>query len=130
MPLDLALTNYNQRTGRYNLARANNGAGDVAFDQTQAYAAHTSVACQRNGWWADRNLGSDLYLLKSATQRTPSIAEAMVLAALARLTQLRLISASPTAQARLDKSTGINRLLIDFRWRTPAGISSSGVVPV
>src|SRR5579872_5337282 len=93
--LDIALTDagFNPRTSRYNFSRAAGSAGDVLLDSTQAYAVMVSAASVRGGYWADANHGSDFPTLQNLTRLTPSptpsLAEAMTLAALLPLEQAR-----------------------------------------
>lgn len=129
MPLDLALTDagYNGKTARYGFSRANNGTGDVLFDQTQAYAVMTSIACKKNRYWADATHGSDLSDLKSVTRYTPSPtpsqAVAMALDALVPIEPgaQNLITANPTASARVVALNGLAALELDVSWNTPGG---------
>lgn len=126
--LDLALTDagFNQKTGRYNFSRANNGKGDVLLDSTQAYAVMGSIACRKNRYWADANHGSDLSKLKNITRftpsPTPSQAVAMALDALGPLEPgaANLILANPTASAKvITAASGLNALELDVSWNTP-----------
>lgn len=119
MSLDLALTNRDARTGRYNFARAANG--DVAFDSTQAYAVMTAVECRRNAYWADRTIGSLLFLLRNLTSKTPSDAEASIQDALLPLVVLHMIAANPRAVANPGRGAASNALFADVYWALPSG---------
>lgn len=129
MPLDLALTDagYNGKTARYGFSRANNGTGDVLFDNTQAYAVMGSVACKKNRYWADSTHGSDLSNLKTITRftpsPTPSQAVAMALDALVPLEPgaQNLITANPTARAKRIALNGLAALELAVSWSTPGG---------
>lgn len=118
--LDISLTNYNQQNGKYNFARGPDG--DVAFDTTQAHSVMTSVIEKRNTYPFDRNHGSNLYQLRSATSKTPSQASALALDALLELERDREIVA-PQATASFAKFSGISRLKLDVSWETPGGAS-------
>lgn len=128
--LDIALTDagFNQKTGRYNFSRANNGTGDVLLDATQAYAVMGSIACKKNRYWADPNHGSDLSKLKHVTRYTPSPTPSQAVAmALDALTPIgpgaaNLIAANPTASAKvITSSSGLNALELDVSWDVPGG---------
>jgi phage gp46-like protein len=128
LPLDLALTNYNARTCRYNFARGANG--DVAFDQTQAFAVMSSCLCKRNGYWADANFGSDLDTLRNMTSRTPSQAQAMTADAVQPLVDQKLITGVQVGAVAAASSGAIgasgnpaagNQLDVDLNWATPGG---------
>lgn len=123
---DIALTNYNQHTGRYNLA-LNAAGNDVAFDATLAYAVQTAAGCVKNAWWADPLLGSDLSTLKHLTSRTPQQASSMVLEALDPLVRANLIL-SPTVQPPQKVLTFVNTLSIDLVWTTPGGAQQKGSI--
>lgn len=117
--LDISLTNYNQRTGRYNLATTI--AGDVQMDDTQAYAVQTAVGCVRGAWWADVTVGSDLSRLRSLTSRTPAAATTMVQEALDSLVALGKIAADPVVSPPQVVKGFSNALSIDVAYTTPGG---------
>lgn len=130
MPLDLALTDagYNGRTARYGFSRGANG--DVLLDSTQAYAVMGSIACVKKGWWADSTHGSELATLQTVTRftpsPTPSQAEAMAVDALLPLEQANLITANPTAEARVRSvAGGLAALDLNVSWATPGGAVQS-----
>jgi phage gp46-like protein len=116
--LDIQLTNYNQRTGRYNLAV---GPGsDVQFDDTQAYAVQTAVGCIRGAWWADDTVGSRLSQLQSLTTRTAATAAAVVQEALDPLVSAGKIL-EPVVQPPQAIRGFANVLSIDADYSTPGG---------
>lgn len=130
MPLDLALTDagYNRRTARYGFSRG--ATGDVLLDSTQAYAVMGSIACVKNGYWADSTHGSELATLQTVTRftpsPTPSQAEAMAVDALLPLEQANLIVANPTAEARVRSvAGGLAALDLNVSWATPGGAVQS-----
>lgn len=118
MALDIALTNYNEVTERYNFST--DESGDVAFDGTQAFAVMSSALCRRGGYWADTTHGSLLATLRNLTSRTPSQAEAMTLDALAPLQNapLNLVDAVSVTSSVEPNS---NRLDVDVEWTVPGG---------
>ncbi len=122
MPLDIALTNYNQQNGRYNFA-LDPVSGDVMFDETQAYPVMTAVMCTRYAYWAARLLGSLLFTVKNLTSRTPSQATAAINDALQAL-QPDLIKPGPVVQAV--PGPGRFQLSADVWWTTPAGVRGKG----
>jgi len=125
--MDIALTNYNQLTGRYNFARGPDG--DVAFDTTRAHSVMTSIIERKSSYPFDGNHGSDLYKLRSLTSKTPSQAEAVALDALQELEREReIVNTSATSRAR--KMSGIVRLELDVGWSTPGGVPVSATTTI
>lgn len=130
MPLDIALTDagYNSRTARYGFSRG--ATGDVLLDSTQAYAVMGSIACVKNGYWADSTHGSELATLKTVTRYTPSPtpsqAEAMAVDALLPLEQANLIVSNSTAAAKVRTvAGGIAALDLNVSWGTPGGAAQT-----
>lgn len=121
---DLALldSGYNQKTGRYGFSWAAVAGGDVLFDETQAYAVMTAVACQRRGYWVDRTFGGDLSAVRNIGRGTPSQVESAALDAMTALEAANLIK-SPTARAyAIASNLGIqNAMAVDVSWTTPGG---------
>lgn len=125
MALDLALTDdgYNQRVGRYGFTK-DAVTGDVAFDETQAFAVMTSVACRRKRYWANVQHGTDIGDLKNVTQLTPSPtpsqAQAQALSGMTPLADAGLIT-NPQASATLIPGvTGKRSVLsLSVSWNLP-----------
>jgi phage gp46-like protein len=118
MPKDLALTNFNVHTARYNFARGADG--DVAFDESQAFPVMSSAICRKNGYWADRDHGSELFKLRNLTSATPSEAEAMVLDAELPLEKAQLVT-NVRVDATSARTVSGNQLAVDVFWDTPGG---------
>lgn len=116
--LDISLTNYNQRTGRYNLAVGPDS--DVRFDDTQAYAVQTAVGCIREAWWADDTVGSRLSQLQNLTSRTAASAAAVVQEALDPLVSAGKI-VDPIVQPPQAVRSFANSLIVDLDYTTPGG---------
>lgn len=128
MPKDLSLGNRSGYTQRFNFVK-DPVTGDVSFDETQAHGVMNSVFSQKNRYWADKNHGSNLYLIKNVEAATPSQAEAVVLDGLLPMQQRNLIK-PPTAKARTDISTGLGQLYVDLNYSTPQGPGKPQVIKV
>lgn len=116
---DITLGNRSEATGRYNFVLGADG--DVSFDDTEAHAVMTSIIEHRGTYWADANHGSDLYLLKNLSSRTPSQAEAMTHEGLQPLEDAKTIDESGTVVAATTARGLVGRLDVDVSWATPAG---------
>lgn len=117
--MDISLGERSQLTGRFNFVR-DPETGDVAFDKTEAHAVVCSALEDLEGYWADSTHGSELYKLQNLTSRTPSMAEAMVLAAEQPLEQANRVS-DVSVEARSARSAEAAQLFIDLHWRAPDG---------
>jgi phage gp46-like protein len=128
MPLDLALVNFDQESGRYNFAKG--PSGDVLFDTTQAFAVMNSCVSKKGRYWADQNHGSRLGELRNQTSTTASAAQAETLDAVQPLVDAGLIT---NVQASADSSLGVangSQLAVDISWSTPGGTGGTGSVGV
>lgn len=131
MSFDIALTDdgYDDNVGRYGLSWDPVAGGDVSFDETQAFAVLTSVACRRRQYWANAEHGTDLSLLRTMTRNTPSPtpsqAQAMALAGVAALVEANLIVNPQASAAAIDGPMGArSRLGLNLAWSIPGSTQS------
>lgn len=113
--MDIAIGARDQHTGRFNFVR-DQITNDVAFDQTEAHAVMTSALEDLGGYWADPNHGSELFRLENLSQKTPSLAEAMVGASLDSLERQGRIAAIAVEAEASQNSSGLGRLEVNLRW--------------
>jgi phage gp46-like protein len=119
--MDISLGNRDARTGRFNFV-IDPTTKDVQFDDTEAHAVMTSVMEDLGGYWADPAHGSELYKLKALSGRTPSVAEAMTLAALQTLeADNRITNVIVRGKPLPTDGTRPTALNVDLSWRTPNG---------
>lgn len=116
---DITLGNRSEATGRYNFVLGADG--DVSFDDTEAHAVMTSVIEHKGKYWADASHGSDLYLLKSITSKTPSQAVALTHDGLQPLEDAKMIDAASTTVNAAVVRGAAGRVDIDIGWTTPVG---------
>ncbi len=114
--MDITIGARNQNTKRFNFVRASDG--DVSFDNTEAHAVITSCCEVRGTYWVDSRHGSNLSLLRSLTERTPSQAQAETFDALDSLVRDNSI-VTPVVDSAADLPNG--RLSVDVSWTTPSG---------
>lgn len=124
--LDIALLDdgYNANVGRYGLSWDAANGGDVAFDNTQAFAVLTSVACKEKGYWANPQHGTKLHELQTLTRNTPSPtpsqAQAMALNGVAPLVQANLIVNPQASTEQLPGPLGARSILgLSLAWSVP-----------
>jgi len=115
--MDITLGARDANSGRFNFVWTDGPDSDVSFDDTEAHAVVTSAIEEKGTAWWDENHGSDLRKMRNITSRTPSEAEATVLAAEQPLEQDgSILNVKATATRE-----GLNRLDVEVSWTTPSG---------